>query len=64
MVLLGTLLGASLTLGQGVWATRNASDVALPLEQMRTFTDVFSRIKNDYVEEVSDEELLEHAIRD
>ncbi len=63
MVLLGTLLGASLTLGQGVWATRNASDVELPLEQMRTFTDVFSRIKNDYVEEVSDEELLEHAIR-
>ena len=63
MVLLGTVLGASLTLGQGVWATRNSSDVALPLEQMRTFTDVFSRIKNDYVEEVSDEELLEFAIR-
>jgi len=63
MVLLGTVFGASLTLGQGVWATRNASDLALPLEQMRTFTDVFSRIKNDYVEEVSDEELLEHAIR-
>ncbi len=63
MVLLGTVLGASLTLGQGVWATRNSSELALPLEQMRTFTDVFSRIKNDYVEEVSDEELLEHAIR-
>ncbi|MCL4136043.1 UNVERIFIED_CONTAM: hypothetical protein GTU68_066055 [Idotea baltica] len=63
MVLLGTVLGASLTLGQGVWATRNSSELALPLEQMRTFTDVFSRIKNDYVEEVSDEELLEYAIR-
>jgi len=63
MVLLGTLLGASLTLGQGVWATRTSGENALPLEQMRTFTDVFSRIKNDYVEEVSDEELLEYAIR-
>jgi len=63
MVLLGTVLGASLTLGQGVWATRNNSTDALPLEQMRTFTDVFTRIKNDYVEEVSDEELLEYAIR-
>jgi len=63
MVLLGTLLGASLTVGQGVWATRTSGDNALPLEQMRTFTDVFSRIKNDYVEEVSDEELLEYAIR-
>ncbi len=62
MVLTGTVLGASLTLGQGVLATRNSSN-ALPLEQMRTFTDVFSRIKNDYVEEVSDEELLEYAIR-
>ncbi len=63
MVLLGTLLGASLSLGQGVWATRNAGSHALPLEQMRTFTDVFSRIKSDYVEEVSDDELLEYAIR-
>jgi len=62
MVLLGTVLGASLTLGQGVWATRNGAE-SLPLEQMRTFTDVFSRIKSDYVEEVSDEELLEYAIR-
>jgi len=57
------MLGASLTLGQSVWATRSNSANALPLEQMRTFTDVFSRIKNDYVEEVSDEELLEYAIR-
>jgi len=63
MVILGTMLGASLTLGQSVWATRSNSANALPLEQMRTFTDVFSRIKNDYVEEVSDEELLEYAIR-
>ncbi len=61
MVLTGTVLGASLTLGQSVLATKNSE--ALPLEQMRTFTDVFTRIKNDYVEEVSDEELLEFAIR-
>ena len=30
-------------------------DAELPLEQMRTFSDVFERIKNDYVEEVSDD---------
>lgn len=63
LVLLGIVIGGSLTLGQGVLATRSGSDNALPLEEMRTFTDVFTRIKNDYVEEVSDEELLEHAIR-
>lgn len=42
-------------------ATREKN--SLPLEQLRTFTDVFTRIKNNYVEDVSDEELLEHAIR-
>jgi len=35
----------------------------LPLEQLRTFSDVFARIKRNYVEDVSDEDLLEHAIR-
>ena len=63
LVLLGAAIGVSLTLGQGVLATRDGGADVLPLEQMRTFTDVFERIKNDYVEEVSDEELLEHAIR-
>lgn len=61
LVLLGAVVGGSLTLGQHVMGARGADE--LPLEQMRTFTDVFTRIKNDYVEEVSDDELLEHAIR-
>ena len=61
LVLVGTVVGASLTLGQGVMGARTGDE--LPLDQMRTFTDVFSRIKSDYVEEVSDDELLEYAIR-
>jgi len=61
LVLAGVLVGGSLTLTQHVMGARDANE--LPLEQMRTFTDVFSRIKDDYVEEVSDEELLEYAIR-
>lgn len=60
LVLLGTVIGGSLTLGQSVLGARSDE---LPLEQMRTFTDVFSRIKSDYVEEVSDDQLLEYAIR-
>lgn len=63
LVLLGAVIGGSLTVGQGVLAVRDGSEGALPLEQMRTFTDVFTRIKSDYVEEVSDDELLEYAIR-
>ena len=35
---------------------------SLPLNELRTFADVFDQIKNAYVEEVSDQELLENAI--
>ncbi|MBZ0334776.1 S41 family peptidase [Marinobacter sp. AL4B] len=35
----------------------------LPLEDLRKFTEVFARIKGAYVEEVSDSELLESAIK-
>jgi len=34
----------------------------LPLEQIKAFSEVFIRIKNSYVEPVSDEQLLEYAI--
>jgi carboxyl-terminal processing protease len=49
--------------GQGVVGARDNSGDVLPLDQLRTFSDVFARIKRNYVEDVSDEELLEHAIR-
>jgi len=62
LVLMGAMLGGTLMLGESVFATRQSDDI-LPLEQMRAFTDVFTRIKSNYVEEVSDDELLEHAIR-
>jgi len=35
----------------------------LPLEDLRTFVEVFERVKNTYVEPVSDQKLLENAIR-
>ena len=35
----------------------------LPLDDLRKFTEVFSRIKDAYVEEVSDQKLLESAIK-
>ena len=36
---------------------------ALPLNELRTFTEIFAKIKSDYVEQVDDKELLENAIR-
>ena len=62
LILTGLLLGLSISIGQGVFAEREVA-VTLPVEELRAFTDVFGRIKNDYVEEVNDRELLESAIR-
>lgn len=35
----------------------------LPLEDLRVFTKAYDHIRNSYVEEISDKELLEYAIR-
>ena len=59
---IGGALGVSLAIGQGVLAERNDGGT-LPLEDLRTFTEVFARIKSDYVEPVEDKVLLENAIR-
>jgi len=66
LVLAGTVLGATLTVAHTVLATEEqerASAQELPLEQLQTFTDVYSRIKEHYVESVDDKQLLEFAIR-
>ena len=61
-LLVGGAIGVSLAVGQGVFAERTAEGT-LPLEDLRTFTEVFAKIKNDYVEPIDDKALLEHAIR-
>lgn len=35
----------------------------LPIEELRTFTEVYAKIKADYVEQVSDKDLLNYAIK-
>jgi len=35
----------------------------LPLDEIRTFTEIFAKVKNDYVEGVDDRQLLESAIQ-
>ena len=44
-------------------AAENAAAQDLPLDELRTFAEVFGRIKDDYVEEVDDKTLIESAIR-
>lgn len=63
LVLTGLMVGILISIGHGVFAERESVKAVLPVEELRTFSDVFGRIKNDYVVEVDDKELLEHAIR-
>ena len=44
--------------------TEQDSDIdTLPLDELRTFTEVFAKVKNDYVESIDDRKLIENAIR-
>ena len=63
VLMFGLALGVFLSIAQGVFAERDQAKETLPLEDLRTFTEIFSKIKNDYVEVVDDETLLENAIR-
>ncbi len=60
----GLILGVSLTLGGSVLADRSNNQAApLPLDELRNFSEVFGKIKADYVETADDKTLLEGAIR-
>jgi carboxyl-terminal processing protease len=65
LLLLGIFIGAGITLETAVLAERatvSSATATLPLDELKTFTEVFSRIKSDYVEDVDDKKLLEDAI--
>ena len=58
----GVAIGISLATSQGVLAKKEEAH-ALPVEDLQTFVEIMNRVKADYVEDVSDKELLENAIR-
>ncbi len=57
----GTLLGLSLAVGHSVYALKDNDQI--PFEDLQAFTEVFSKVKSDYVESVDDKKLIEDAIR-
>lgn len=63
--LLGIILGGGMTIFSSVFAEADRAPAAspLPLEDLRAFTEVFGKVKSDYVESVDDKELLEYAIK-
>lgn len=44
-------------------AANTATNSSIPLNELRTFTDVLTRVKADYVDPVSDKTLMDNAIR-
>jgi len=44
-------------------ATQNETMAPLPLNELRKFSNIFGKIKQDYVEEIDDATLLKYAIR-
>ncbi len=57
-------IAIALAVSAGASAQSENGDAGkLPLDELRTFADVFNQIKQSYVEEVDDKTLLENAIR-
>ena len=64
VVVIGLVLGLSLSVGGGLIGNSKAPDnEELAWEQARLFAEVLQRVKRDYVEPIDDAELLESAIR-
>jgi len=63
LVSLGLFTGLLLAIGHGVMAEKPAKSGGLPLEDIRSLSEVFGKIKDNYVEDVKDKTLLENAIR-
>jgi carboxyl-terminal processing protease len=61
LIAIGAVLGVMISLNFSAVADRTSAG-PLPIEDLRAFTEVFGRIKNDYVEPVDDKKLISEAI--
>jgi carboxyl-terminal processing protease len=64
LVIFGAIAGIMLSLNFSAVANKETQEVLrpLPVEELRAFTEVFGRIKSDYVEPVEDKKLITEAI--
>ena len=64
VLVIGTILGLGVSIGGGFIGERESGDTSnLSWEQARLFAEVMERVKQDYVELIDDQTLLESAIR-
>ena len=61
LIALGAVLGVMISLNLSAVAQRD-NPGPLPVEELRAFTEVFGRVKSDYVEPVEDKKLINEAI--
>src|SRR5262245_56599109 len=63
LIVIGVLLGVLVSLNFSAVAQEEATALSpLPIEELRAFTEVFGRVKSDYVEPVDDKKLITEAI--
>src|SRR5919106_399040 len=63
LIVIGVLIGVAISLNFSAVAQRNTTAaLPLPIEELRAFTEVFGRVKSDYVEPVEDKKLITEAI--
>jgi carboxyl-terminal processing protease len=63
LITIGVLIGVLVSLNFSAVAQKEAPAMSpLPIEELRAFTEVFGRVKSDYVEAVDDRKLITEAI--
>jgi len=62
LLAVGALIGVAVSLNFSAVAQKAATIAPLPIEELRAFTEVFGRVKSDYVEPVDDKKLITEAI--
>lgn len=62
LIVVGVLIGVAISINFSAVAQRDGGALPLPIEELRAFTEVFGRVKTDYVEPVEDKKLITEAI--
>ena len=61
LILSGAIIGILISINLPVFADKTKS-TNLPIDELRTFSEVFGKIKSDYVEPVEDKKLITEAL--
>ena len=61
LILSGAIIGILISINLPVFADKTKS-TNLPIDELRTFAEVFGKIKSDYVEPVEDKKLINEAL--